>query len=246
MSRPLIGITVDYNTNDNPTCYESPIAYASAVEKAGGLSILLPYRADLSLVSQYVDLIDGMLFTGGNDISPAHYGEKWHPRAIPVDPAREKFEFALIAEVEKRRKPTLGICFGSQLMNIYRSGSMIQFLPDFERPNPIEHRKVDGDTRRDGTGAPPKRHDVVLDAESIAAKVIGKPGLSVNSSHKQAVKTPGRGLRIIGKSPDGIIEGVEDPTLPLFLGVQWHPERIHDEPEHLALFKLLVEKSKKS
>lgn len=241
--RPLIGITVDYNNNENPTCYESPIAYATAVEKAGGIPILLPYRADLSLVPQYVDLIDGMLFTGGNDISPSHYGEKWHPKAIPVDPAREKFEFALIAEVERRRTPTLGICFGSQLMNIYRGGSMIQFLPDFDRSNAIEHRKSGGDAGRDGTGAPPNRHSVTLNPESLAAKAIGKTELSVNTSHKQAVKTPGHGLRIIGKSPDGIIEGVEDPTLPLFLGVQWHPERIHDEPEHFALFRLLVEKS---
>jgi len=122
---------------------------------------------------------------------------------------------------------------------------MIQFLPDFDRTDPIEHRKTGGDAARDGASvAPPNRHAVTLHPESLAAKAIGKTQLSVNTSHKQAVKTPGRGLRIIGKSPDGIIEGVEDPTLPLFLGVQWHPERIHDEPEHLALFKLLVEKSK--
>jgi len=246
MKRPLIGITVDYNSNDNPTCYESPIAYATAVEKAGGLPILLPYRTDLALVSQYVDLIDGIVFTGGNDIDPSRYGEEWHPKSIRVDPARENFEFALLAEVERRRTPTLGICFGSQLMNIHRGGSMIQFLPDVERPNAIEHRKVGGDAGRDGARGPaPNRHVVTLNPESLAARAMGATEVNVNTSHKQAVKNPGRGLRIIGKSPDGIIEGVEDPTLPLFLGVQWHPERIHEEAEQMALFKLLVERSRK-
>jgi putative glutamine amidotransferase len=246
MKRPVIGITVDYNENKNPTSYESPFAYATAIEKAGGLPLLLPYRVDLSLVAQYADLIDGMLFTGGNDINPSHYGEEWHPKVIPVDPAREKFEFALIAEIERRRTPALGVCFGSQLMNIYRGGSMIQFLPEFDRAGAIEHRKTGGDAGRDGAGAAPNRHAVTLNPETIAARAIGKSELSVNTSHKQAIKNPGRGLRIIGKSPDGIIEGIEDPDYPLFLGVQWHPERLHDEPEHLALFKLLVEKSRKA
>jgi putative glutamine amidotransferase len=67
--------------------------------------------------------------------------------------------------------------------------------------------------------------------------------LDANSSHKQAIRQVGRGLRIIGTAPDGVIEGIEDPTLPLFLGVQWHPERLSNEADHLALFRLLIEKA---
>jgi putative glutamine amidotransferase len=232
VKRPIIGITVDYN--EKQTSYDSPHAYATSVERAGGLPILLPYRTDLSLVPLYADMVDGIVFTGGHDICPERYGEQWHPKCIPVDPAREKFEFALIAEIERRRTPMLGICFGSQLLNIYRGGSMYQFLPDLPRDGALEHRRI-------GEVAP--RHDVTLVEESIAAKAIGKTTVNANSSHKQAVKTVGRGLRVIAKSPDGIIEGTEDPSYPLMLGVQWHPERLSDEPEHLALFKLLVEKS---
>src|SRR5205809_4612916 len=114
MPRPVIGITVDYN--DKQTCYESPYAYATAVEKAGGLPILIPYKTDLSLIPQYVDLIDGMLFSGGNDLDPGAWGEERNPKTKAIDPDREKFERALMAEVEKRRTPTLGICLGSQLM----------------------------------------------------------------------------------------------------------------------------------
>jgi putative glutamine amidotransferase len=232
MPRPIIGITVD--THEEPNHYESPMAYSTAVEKAGGLPLLLPYRTDLSLISEIVDLIDGMLFTGGNDLDPVLYGETYHAKAEPVDPARQRFELALMAEVEKRRMPALGICLGCQLMNVYRGGSLYQFLPDLGLAPNLEHRKIAGVT---------PRHEIDLRPESVAAQVIGKTEIDANSSHKQAVRKVGRGLRIVGMSPDGVVEGIEDPSFPLFLGVQWHPERLHDEADHLALFRLLVEKA---
>lgn len=236
MSRPVIGITVDFR-KDLPY-YEAPQWYVAAVEKAGGLPLLLPFRVDLSLVPGYVDLIDGMLFSGGDDLDPAAWGEPYHPSVVPIDPLRERFERALMAEVEMRRIPTLGICLGSQLMNVHRGGSMIQFLPEYDRPGALEHRKGDAATWT--------RHPVAVDPESSAGRAIGKPQIIANSSHKQAMKEIGRGLRVIAKAPDGIIEGIEDPTMPLWLGVQWHPERLHEEPEHFALFKLLVEKAANS
>ncbi len=234
MRRPLIGITID--SSDRPNRYESPMGYATAVEKAGGLPLLLAYRVDLSLIPQIVDELDGVLFSGGNDLDPTLYGETYHPKAEPIDPERQRFELALIAEVEKRRTPALGICLGSQLMNVYRGGSLVQFLPDLAREPSLEHRKL-------GDAVP--RHSVALEEESLVAQSLGKSEVLANSSHKQAVKRLGRGLRVIATSPDGVIEGVEDPSMPLFLGVQWHPERLHDEPDHLALFKLLVEKARK-
>lgn len=232
MARPRIGITID--THDKPDQYESPTAYATAVEKAGGLPFLLPYRTDLSLVPLYVDAIDGILFSGGNDLDPTLYGETVHPEAVPIDPDRQRFEMALLTEVERRRMPALGICLGSQLMNVHRGGSLVQFLPEMNRDPALEHRKVDGVS---------PGHGVRLNAESWVARAIGKISLDANSSHKQAVKQVGRGLRIIGTAPDGVVEGVEDPTFPFYLGVQWHPERLHNEADHLALFKLLVQKA---
>ena len=235
MKRPLIGITVD--TADNNIAYHSPHSYGKAVERAGGVPILLPYKTDLALIPTYVDLIDGMLFSGGNDLDPATYcDEPWHPKAAKIDPDRQKFEIALMAEVEKRRMPTLGVCLGSQLMNVYRGGSLTQFLPDHERDNAMEHRCVSGVSLR---------HDVKLDTSSQLGRAIGggESNVSVNTFHKQAVRTIGRGLKIIATAPDGVIEGFEDPSLPLFAAVQWHPERLVDEREHLAPFRLLVEKS---
>lgn len=210
------------------------MAYATSVEKAGGLPLLLPYRSDLSLISLFVDALDGVLFTGGNDLNPALYGETYHPKAVPIDPVRQQFELALLAEVERRRMPALGICLGSQLMNVHRGGSLTQFLPELDRQSPLEHRKVNGVY---------PRHAVRVNPESLVARSTGKTELDANSSHKQAVRQVGRGLRVIGTAPDGVIEGIEDPTLPLFLGVQWHPERLSDEADHLALFRLLVDRA---
>jgi len=228
--RPLIGITLDLC--DEGDKYESPMSYASAVEKAGGLALLIPFRTDLSLIPQLVDRLDGIVFSGGHDLDPDLYGQRWHPQAEHIDPVRQRFELALMAEVEKRRLPTLGICLGSQLMNVYRGGSLHQFLPDVARPWAIEHRKMDG---------VPGRHPMKLDAGSALGRAIGRAEISVNSHHKQAADRLGRGLKVVATAPDGIIEGFEDPSFPLFAAVQWHPERLADEPEHLAPFKLLVE-----
>ena len=234
MRRPRIGITTD--THDKPDQYESPMSYSTAVEKAGGLPILLPYRSDLSLIPQYVDLIDGMLFSGGNDLDPVLYGQTYHPQAKPIDPARQKFELALMAEVERRRIPALGICLGCQLMNVYRGGSLHQFLPDVTDKQ--EHRRGEPGTIR--------RHGIKIEPDSALGKMLGKSEISANTYHKQAVKDVGRGLRVTAVSDDGIVEGLEDPTLPLFAAVQWHPERLHTEAEHLAPFRLLVDAAAKA
>lgn len=236
MSRPRIGITVD--TADKRDQYESPFAYSAAVEHAGGLPLLIPYRIDLSLIPQIVDLCHGFLFSGGNDLDPALYGERYHAKAEPIDPPRQSFEMALLAEVEKRRLPALGICLGSQLMNTYRGGSLHQFLPELERNGPLEHRKLD---------EPSRRHAVSLDLSTRLGQVIGRgrAEISANTSHKQSVRQLGRNLRVIATAPDGVIEGFEDPSFPLFAAVQWHPERLHEEPEHLAPFQLLVQEAAK-
>jgi putative glutamine amidotransferase len=230
MQRPVIGITVDYVTGKPH--YMLPWTYAEAVEKAGGLPMMLPYKADLSLVSQYLDQLDGVVLAGGDDLNPASYGETYHPQAQRIDPDRERFDHAVLDEIERRTMPVLGICLGSQLMNVHRGGSLHQFLPDIPRDSPLEHRRLDDWTRR---------HEVFLEPDSLIAQALGKTQVISNTSHKQSVKTLGRGLRITARAPDGVIEGTEDPTKPFYVGVQWHPERQNDEADHLKLFELLVE-----
>src|SRR6266513_789003 len=234
MNRPIIGLTMD--SGDKANSYSLNADYATSIEKAGGIPLAIPFHTDHSLIPRIVDALDGILFIGGNDMDPSLYGETWHPRAIKIDEARQNFELALIAEVEKRRLPTLGVCFGSQLMNVHRGGSLHQFLPDIKRENPIEHRRLDANQ-------PPPKHTINVDVNSTLGAAIGKKQIEGNSYHKQAANKIGRGLKVVATAPDGVIEGFEDPTFPLFAAVQWHPERLHDHPEHLALFKLLVTKA---
>ncbi len=234
MSRPRIGITVDYVTGKPH--YMLPWTYAQSIELAGGLPFMLPYRVDVSLVRDYLGQLDGVLLAGGDDLDPAIYGEQWHEQAQRIDPARQQFEFALLAEIERRTMPVLGVCLGSQVMNVHRGGSLIQFLPDVLGPNGFDHR-LNADWSR--------RHMVELKPDSRLSRELGKIHLSVNTSHKQAVQNVGRGLRVTAIATDGVIEGTEDPSLPFYLGVQWHPERQNDEADHLRLFQMLVEASKK-
>ena len=172
-----------------------------------------------------------------DDLDPALYGEKRHPGAEPINPDRQRFELALIAEVERRQLPALGVCLGCQLMNVYRGGSLFQFLPDQQRDTKLEHRKLDDDSRR---------HAVNLEPGTRLAEAVGKREITVNTRHKQAVAKPGKGLRVIAKAPDGVVEAIEDPTLPFFMAVQWHPENLSDRPEHLAPFRLLVEAARRN
>jgi putative glutamine amidotransferase len=233
MKRPIIGITMD--TRDEGNYYQLGFDYAKAVETAGGVPLGIPYKTGHSLIPQILGVLDGILFTGGNDLDPALYGEAWHPKAQRIDPDRQNFELALLAEVERRRLPALAICLGCQLFNVYRGGSLYQFLPDVAEKN--EHRRGDATVRR---------HPIKVEPDSALGRMIGKSEISANTYHKQAVKTVGRGLRVTAVSDDGIVEGLEDPTLPLFAAVQWHPERLHTEAEHLAPFRLLVDAATKA
>jgi len=220
---------MDYG--DKPHQYMLPYDYATSIERAGGIPWPLPFQTDLSLIPQIVDLLDGIVFSGGDDLDPSLYGQQLHPRAEPIDPDRQRFELELIKEVERRQMPALGICLGCQLMNVHRGGSLHQFLPDNQREGPLEHRKLDDDGRR---------HPVKLEPGTKLTAAVGRQEISVNTRHKQSIDRTGRGLRVIAKAPDGVIEGIEDPSHPFFMAVQWHPENLSDSPEHLAPFKLLV------
>lgn len=189
--------------------------YVRAVRESGGIPLVLP-NADGSpeKIDDYLALLDGLLLPGGADIPPSEYGEEPHETVEVLDDDRYQFEKALgKAWIEKTEKPLLGICLGGQWMNVLSGGSLIQDIPS-------ELGTVHRDTS----------HPIEVEEGSRLAEILGITSLEVNSSHHQAVKRLGEGLRIVARSPDGVVEAIEttDPGR-FFIGVQWHPERMMEE-----------------
>ncbi len=189
-------------------------SYIDAVERAGGLCLMLP-NTDPARAEAYLDRIDGLLLTGGDDPDPILFGEDPHPRIDLVDPRRDHFEIALVQGARARNLPLFGICRGVQILNIALGGDIYQDVPS-QTGTGLQHtqRRLD-----DGPW-----HAVDIRAESHLAKIVGARQIRVNSFHHQACRRPGSGLSVCATAGDGIAEALEDSGQAFCLGVQWHPE----------------------
>ncbi len=214
---PKIGITLDYE--DTPTYSKKPWYalrenYCSAVSSLGALPLPLPHEVDKA--EQYLNLIDGLIITGGAfDVSPELYGvNEKHDTVITKD-KRTKFEFAMTRGAIERKIPILGICGGEQLLNVVLGGTLIQHIPDSIK-NALEHEQKNP---RDEPG-----HVVKIATGSLLAQIVGVSEMNVNTAHHQAIDRPAPGTVVNATASDGVIEGLELPSHPFCLGVQWHPE----------------------
>jgi putative glutamine amidotransferase len=209
--------------------------YRDALVRAGAVPVhLLPVPADR--VGAALDHVDGLVMCGGPDIDPAAYGEQRHESVETMPTERQDFDMAVAREAMARRMPLLGICLGSQEINVARGGAMIQDLPT-EVGTTVGHRELAIDDLRQGV------HDITLVPDSrLAALYGGAETIRVNSAHHQASDVLAEGLVAAAHAPDGVIEAFVDPALPLLIGVQFHPE-IQTEPagQHDPLFEALVE-----
>ena len=197
-------------------------AYTDALAAAGLVPVVLPPIDPAVAIASLTD-IAGLVLTGGEDLDPARFGEAAHPATGTPHEKRDIYELALAREAHDRRIPTLAICRGAQVMNIALGGTLVQDIPT-ERPSKISH---------DPAGRRAERvHRVDLEPKSHLAHHVGATSISANSSHHQSVDRVGRGLRVTGRSEDGIIEALE-PTDPAWwmIAVQWHPEELTATPE---------------
>jgi putative glutamine amidotransferase len=198
-----------------------PLGYIEAVQRAGGLVVMLAPDPRLAEEPQQaLELIDGLILAGGADIDPASYGHDAHPETHDTVPERDAFEVALAHGAIERDLPVLGICRGMQLINVACGGTLMQHLP--ERYGHHEHRRVVGSF--DGAD-----HDVVLTEGSLAARAAGELHHATKSHHHQGVERLGEGLVVSGRSTlDDLAEAIEWAGGPsdhrFVLGVQWHPE----------------------
>jgi putative glutamine amidotransferase len=229
---PIIGITT-YGRDRSGNFY-LPGAYVEAVRKAGGVPILLPPGE--SKPDQILQLVDGLVFSGGGDIDPAVYGGSSHPSISRVDPERDAFEIALARKVLRKDTPVLGICRGSQLLNVATDGDLVTHVPD-EFGFEVLHQGANGEE---------KEHLVQIVPQSRLAQIVGVSELSVVSKHHQAPRKIASAWRIVARAEDGVIEALEYEKHPWMVAVLWHPELSFEEAHHQRLFDAFVKAAKKS
>ncbi len=194
-----------------------PRSYAQSVQRAGGIAVLLPPDPAASDdPDPWLDLLDGLVITGGADIDPSFYGAAPDPHTKGTVPERDAFEIALASGAMERDLPLLGVCRGMQVMNVARGGTLIQHLPA-----DVGHE----DHRRSLGSFDNADHEVRLRGGSLAERSAGEKIHSTKSHHHQGVARIGEGFDVTGWATiDDLPETIEDPSLRFALGVQWHPE----------------------
>ena len=231
MSRPRIAIPVPTSTDFeyNRASWQH---YAAAVERSGGEAVEVPLGGTPAATAKLIAECSGVVLPGsGADVNPQKYGEEPVPECAPADAARENVDELLLQDAHNMGKPILAVCFGAQMLNVWRGGTLIQHLA-----TPVNHK---------AGRAVPIAHEAEIAPESVVGGLVsgeeaperdGFLRLPVNSSHHQAIGVPGDGLRVSARSTeDGVIEAVEggqaSDDLPdrFIVGVQWHPERTFDE-----------------
>ena len=203
-----------------------PLSYVHAVERAGGRPLVVPPSEDS--IDETLAVLDGIIFSGGSDLDPAHYGAEPHPETDEAREVRDRAEMALLMAALDQDMPVLAVCRGSQVLNVARGGDLVQHLPD-----------TLGHERHRHTPGAWSDHDVKLEPESRVGGLLGEHA-PVKSHHHQGYGRIGEGLRETGWADDGTVEALEDPLKRFAVGVLWHPE----EGEDLALFEALVEEAR--
>jgi putative glutamine amidotransferase len=200
------------------------VAYLTSLDGAGLTPIVVPPFAPCADRDAILDVVSGLVLTGGEDVDPARYGAEPHPRLSTVHAERDATELSLFDGARDRRLPTLAICRGIQVMNVGLGGTLIQDIPS-QRPGALEH---------DGNGPRGERtHTVALSRDSRLARAVGRDEITVNSFHHQAVDVPASDVVVTATARDGVIEGIETAlSNPWWaLGIQWHPEDLTGGPE---------------
>jgi putative glutamine amidotransferase len=240
MPKPRIAIPVptsfdaEYNQRSWPQ-------YAAAIERSGGEPVEVPLTDSPAVTAKLIASCSGILLPGsGADVDTSKYGQQKAPESADPDPLREHMDELLLADARDTAKPLFTICFGTQMLNVWRGGSLIQHIP----PGMVDHRQRGVIIAHEAAIAP---HSLL--AELVAAENPperdGALRLPVNSSHHQAIDAPGDGLRIAARSSeDGVVEAIEnsaDAPGGYMLGVQWHPERTYnDSAASRALFARFI------
>jgi putative glutamine amidotransferase len=223
--RPLIAVTLGRDLPDRPSVLRLADSYVQALASSGAIPIAIPPGIDDTAVRRVMQHVDGLFLPGGVDPHPRHFGEEVHPRTV-IDEDLDALEINAIAGAADLDMPILGVCRGSQILNVALGGSLVQHL---EPGGPVGHLQ---DLPLKSTV-----HDLRIAAGSRLARLSDTRLLHVNSLHHQAVARPAQALRVVATAEDGTVEAIEatDPDRWL-VGVQYHPEELIDQQAHRNLF----------
>jgi len=234
MKKPVIGLTT-YQREKGAYCVVVT-EYIESVFAAGGIPVCIPTIKASADYEYYMDMLDGIIFTGGVDIDPGCYGEEPLKEINCISPSKDEYELGLFHKAYDRKLPIFGICRGNQLINVALGGSLYQDI-NTQLPGSFGHYPKDIPENE-------LYHPVKLAEGSKLYDILGKDTLKVNSFHHQAIKTLGKGLAVTAVSKDDIIEGIESTEDRYLLGVQWHPECLTARYEiFLRLFSRLVQEA---
>lgn len=211
--------------------------YTSAIEKSGGIPIIIPYTENEKVLNRYIEICNGVLFTGGCDIEPRIFGEYTRDTCGKIQVFRDTLELAFFKRAFALKRPIMGICRGIQLINVALGGTLYQDIPT-ECPSEFLHQQSE-----------PKAlpsHDVKIISGTPLMELTGKDILAANSFHHQAIKALGDGLQVMACTHDGIIEAIYYNGDGYIRGYQWHPELLYtSDDDNKALFDNFIDYCKK-
>ena len=215
--RPKIGVTMRLEI---PTRrYYLGRDYSEALVGAGASPVHIPLIPDKALIADTVARLDGILLPGSDtDVDPARFGEQPHPNLGTVIDEKDETDLLVLEEAERLGLPVFAICFGMQLLNVFRGGTLVQDIGS-QVEDPIKHQQ--------GLPLARRSHAIRVESDSLLERAlgVGQATTNVNSHHHQAIGKVGNNLRVTAFAPDGVIEAIEDARSGRFtFGVQWHPE----------------------
>lgn len=232
--KPLIGLNADYRPakKDSPAYSFLTAGYYGRIIAAGGIPLIVPPMESERDLNAVLDLLQGFVMVGGQDLDPRRDGFMVHPSVRTMDRTREVFDRKLMRLIAERRLPFFGIGVGLQLLNVTQGGNLYLHIPE-DRPDAIPHKDLQD---------PGHRHGLEVMPGSLMERVYGDGEIRVNSLHHMAVDEVAPGFAVTARCPDGIIEAIESEMPDWFaFGTQFHPEAESASALDIRIFEEFVD-----